>query len=44
MLDRAFGESGARVVIEEYLEGPEMSVLSFTDGSTIVPMVGLHGP
>ena len=39
MLDRAFGESGARVVIEEYLEGPEMSVLSFTDGSTIVPMV-----
>ena len=39
MLDRAFGESGARVVIEEYLEGPEMSVLSFTDGSTLVPMV-----
>ena len=39
MLDRAFGESGARVVIEEYLEGPEMSVLSFTDGSAIVPMV-----
>lgn len=39
MLDRAFGESGARVVIEEYLEGPEVSVLSFTDGSTLVPMV-----
>ena len=39
MLDRAFGESGVRVVIEEYLEGPEMSVLSFTDGSTLVPMV-----
>ncbi len=39
MIDRAFGESGARVVIEEYLEGPEMSVLSFTDGSTLVPMV-----
>ena len=39
MIDRAFGESGVRVVIEEYLEGPEMSVLSFTDGSTLVPMV-----
>ncbi len=39
MVNRAFGESGARVVIEEYLEGPEVSVLSFTDGSTIVPMV-----
>ncbi len=39
MLDRAFGESGARVVIEEYLEGPEMSVLAFTDGNTLVPMV-----
>ena len=39
MLDRAFGESGARVVIEEYLEGPEVSVLSFTDGNTLVPMV-----
>ena len=39
MLERAFGESGARVVIEEYLEGPEVSVLSFTDGNTLVPMV-----
>ena len=39
MVDRAFGDSGARVVIEEYLEGPEISVLSFTDGNTIVPMV-----
>ena len=39
MVDRAFGESGARVVIEEYLEGPEISVLSFTDGHTIVPMI-----
>ena len=39
MSDRIFGESGARVVIEEFLEGPEVSVLSFTDGETIVPMV-----
>ena len=39
MVDRAFGESGARLVIEEYLEGPEMSVLAFTDGNTLVPMV-----
>ena len=39
MVDRAFGESGARLVIEEYLEGPEISVLSFTDGNTLVPMV-----
>ena len=34
-----FGKSGERVVIEEYLEGPEVSVLSFTDGKTLVPMV-----
>lgn len=34
-----FGASGNTVVIEEYLEGPEVSVLSFTDGSTVVPMV-----
>ena len=39
MEDRAFGESGARVVIEEFLTGPEVSVLSFTDGKTVVPMV-----
>ena len=35
----AFGASGRRVVIEEFLTGPEVSVLSFTDGETIVPMV-----
>ncbi len=35
----AFGESGRRVVIEEFLTGPEVSVLSFTDGETVVPMV-----
>ena len=34
-----FGKSGRSVVIEEYLEGPEVSVLSFTDGETIVPMI-----
>lgn len=39
MVDRAFGESGSRIVIEEFLEGPEVSVLSFTDGNMIVPMV-----
>ena len=39
MENRKFGKSGERVVIEEYLEGPEVSVLSFTDGKTIVPMV-----
>ncbi len=39
MQDKVFGESGSRVVIEEFLTGPEVSVLSFTDGKTIVPMV-----
>ncbi len=37
--DRQFGESSSRVVIEEYLTGPEVSVLSFTDGNIVVPMV-----
>ena len=39
MEDKKFGASGDRIVIEEYLEGPEVSVLSFTDGSVVVPMV-----
>ena len=39
MTERIFGDSGSRVVIEEYLTGPEVSVLSFTDGETLVPMV-----
>ena len=39
MTEKAFGESGNRVVIEEFLEGPEVSVLAFTDGKTIVPMI-----
>ena len=34
-----FGKSGEHVVIEEYLEGPEVSVLAFTDGKTLIPMV-----
>ena len=34
-----FGSSGSTVVIEEFLTGPEVSVLSFTDGKTLVPMV-----
>lgn len=39
MEEKAFGESGTRIVIEEFLTGPEVSVLSFTDGQTIVPMI-----
>ena len=39
MDNKAFGASGERILIEEFLEGPEVSVLSFTDGKTIVPMV-----
>ncbi len=38
MGDRMFGDSGSTVVIEEFLTGPEVSVLSFTDGETVVPM------
>ncbi len=39
MEDKIFGSSGNKIVIEEFLTGPEVSVLAFTDGSTIVPMV-----
>ena len=39
MEDHAFGKSGDRIVIEEFLTGPEVSVLAFTDGKTLVPMV-----
>ena len=38
MLDRKFGQSGDQIVIEEFLTGPEVSVLCFTDGKTIIPM------
>ena len=37
--DLKFGKSSARIVIEEFLTGPEVSVLSFTDGKTVVPMI-----
>ena len=39
MQDRVFGDSGKSVVIEEFLSGPEVSVLAFTDGKTVKPMV-----
>ena len=39
MQDKIFGASGNNIVIEEFLTGPEVSVLSFTDGKTVVPMV-----
>lgn len=39
MQGRKFGKSGERIVIEEFLEGPEVSVLAFTDGKAMVPMV-----
>lgn len=54
MRERIFGESGERVIVEDYLEGEEASYLVFTDGKTVVPMVtvkdykrlldGNHGP
>ncbi len=39
MLDKVFGASGNSILIEEFLTGPEVSVLSFTDGNVVVPMV-----
>ncbi|NCB42528.1 MAG: phosphoribosylamine--glycine ligase [Clostridia bacterium] len=39
MDEKVFGESGNRVVVEEFLSGPEVSVLAFTDGVSMVPMV-----
>ena len=38
MVDKEFGDAGDEVVIEEYMTGPEISVLAFSDGYTIVPM------
>lgn len=39
MCDKVFGASGNKILVEEFLTGPEVSVLSFTDGKTVVPMV-----
>lgn len=39
MEDKVFGESGSNIVIEEFLTGPEVSVLCFTDGKTVKPMI-----
>ena len=39
MSDKVFGKSGDQIVVEEFLTGPEVSVLSFTDGKTVVPMI-----
>ncbi len=39
MRDKQFGKSGDKIVIEEFLTGPEVSVLSFTDGNVVVPMI-----
>ena len=39
MQDKKFGASGNRIVVEEFLTGPEVSVLAFTDGKTLIPMV-----
>ncbi len=39
MEDKIFGKSGSKVVIEEFLTGPEVSVLAFTDGETVKPMI-----
>jgi phosphoribosylamine--glycine ligase len=39
MKEKKFGESGNSIVIEEFLTGPEVSVLAFTDGKTVIPMI-----
>ncbi len=39
MSDKVFGKAGDRIVIEEFIKGPEVSILAFTDGKTVVPMV-----
>ena len=39
MADKVFGKSGENIVIEEFLTGPEVSVLAFTDGKVVKPMV-----
>jgi len=37
--DQLFGEAGARVVLEEFLEGEELTVMAFADGRTVIPMI-----
>jgi phosphoribosylamine--glycine ligase len=39
MEDRIFGAAGERVIVEEYLQGKEVSLLAFTDGTTVLPMI-----
>ncbi|MCQ2406980.1 MAG: phosphoribosylamine--glycine ligase [Oscillospiraceae bacterium] len=39
MEDKIFGESGSKLVVEEFLTGPEVSVLAFTDGESVEPMI-----
>ena len=39
MEEAKFGKSGSRIVVEEFLEGPEVSVLAFTDGKTLVAVL-----
>ncbi|MHC1782383.1 MAG: phosphoribosylamine--glycine ligase [Anaerolineaceae bacterium] len=39
LVEKAFGEAGDEVVIEERLEGPEVSLMAFTDGQTVLPML-----
>ncbi len=40
LCDDAFGEAGAQVVVEEFLDGEELSLMAFVNGTTVVPMVG----
>lgn len=42
MNGKTFGSAGERIVIEEFMKGPEVSVLAFTDGETVVPMVSVQ--
>ena len=39
MVDKAFGDAGTEIIIEERMTGPEVSLLAFTDGTTVIPMV-----